>query len=944
MTTATRWWAPTAAAVGVSDSDLEMLTASGGNPRLDLGASLLAAHRVGGAACLAAADAPLLDARTLAGYLGRARAELADPLVDSVSKSVNRAGSYGALLVRDLLDDADDAAIELFSAAVARGISPAAAARRAADVYGVSKSAIGRYRAAALDPKTKPDVLTNLADKTLMEFVSKLSAEEADDREVVSKAPPTQTRTQTVIPGLIATAPSGRRYYDGRDEEGRFTEAPTMAQSGLLARMRSRYGIGGQAAPKVDTGRPTEVATERETKQAEETKTAKDPQQVRRTQQQVRQRRRQQQRAKQQRKQRETTERPTQQRSQQVRGKQTRAQQARLSTKTKREKQADLDHPADFDRHLEANHPYLASFSDGGKQWRQLDNAVGFVLDEGDALHFNETVASSPNRMARIGHLEALHGGAAEEAYHGNAYQHLLTTVASEAEGEEPSYRHVRSEDIPEDPVMASQVRDHLIEEYARAHGDEGIERTAMKPDSEGDGWVIYTEFEEDAPAQVYEYIVHRPKGWIERGTQRNLQVALDPNQAYRVADRVGPEDDEDNGWQKVFDRKRGILRTRIHLIPVDEDEVQQYRRGMHPTQVKKAVTVLDRPEVVTLVRPDDPSTSYYDGRDALGRFAPAQSSGLLRMHAPSTATPVPVATPEQRKRSVQEVRRRQQQMRASRKRRKKRPVEQETVRPAQQMRVQQRRGQHRNKQVKLSQQGFNRVDQQKRIYDRLAETLRNPTDRLQLNPNGYYRLMDKDELEDIAYHNASFATLHGAKGGHAVLQVRNADQLDHIDADDQQGRDIPKLIRHTQFDLMHALIPAGGPRIIGDINTGDFQGQYMMASTAHDLVKSGKHGMVVEVPNGMDADLHSLHLHAEPEPMVLIEFHEGAERNGPYDLIHVQDVTHYDTSKSEDDHYTGGMTHHYNVPIERWLAVSPQDTERILQYLASRSEPESGR
>jgi hypothetical protein len=208
-----------------------MLAASGQNPRLDLGASILAAHRVGAAACEEAASSPLLDEVALIEHLAAAREKLAPSMINSVSKSVTGDG-YASLLVRDLFDDAEAAALELFRAQIARGVAAPMAATRVGAVYGVSKGALGRYRRLAVDPKTPPVTLTDAADRALFGFVEKLIAAEAP--EVVSKITPEERRR-------IVTS-------EARDH-GRWAHIANIAAAGVQPPETETGDSGGQAKP-----------------------------------------------------------------------------------------------------------------------------------------------------------------------------------------------------------------------------------------------------------------------------------------------------------------------------------------------------------------------------------------------------------------------------------------------------------------------------------------------------------------------------------------------------------------------------------------------------------------------------------------------------------------------------------------------------------------------
>lgn len=239
MTVATRWWAPVEPGIGPDPFDLSLLE-SGGEPDKDLGQQLLALHRVGAAACEAVATQPLADEVTLRGVLATAREMVALPAVEAISK-VYDDQAYGTLLLRDVLDDAEQAAISLYRTCITKQMAPSMAAHRVGLVYGVPLRELGRYSMVATDPKSNKQVVEELADKTLLGFVGKMVTEEAPQgvKQLVSKAPArerdaTQTR---LLQGLFdraeaetATTPDdpATPYHDARNR-GRFAVEGTTA-------------------------------------------------------------------------------------------------------------------------------------------------------------------------------------------------------------------------------------------------------------------------------------------------------------------------------------------------------------------------------------------------------------------------------------------------------------------------------------------------------------------------------------------------------------------------------------------------------------------------------------------------------------------------------------------------------------------------------------------
>lgn len=188
MTTLTRWWAPDSPGIGPDENDLAMLVPGGDGPK-DLGQALLVLHRVGAAACEAVATQPLADESILGLALASARAMVVPEAVTMVSKAVDDA-SYAGLLLKDTLDDAEAAALSLWRSCTAKDMPPSMVAKRVGAVYGVPIRELGKYTAAAMDPKTRPEVLEHLADRALFDFIAKTVTEEAVETKVeISKAP-----------------------------------------------------------------------------------------------------------------------------------------------------------------------------------------------------------------------------------------------------------------------------------------------------------------------------------------------------------------------------------------------------------------------------------------------------------------------------------------------------------------------------------------------------------------------------------------------------------------------------------------------------------------------------------------------------------------------------------------------------------------------------------
>lgn len=198
-----RWWAPDKGSLVPTQADRSLLVA-GPDPDKDQGLFLLAAHRMGAAACEYASGVPGLSDRGLVEYLSAARTVFAPPLVDAIAKS---AGPSADAEVAAILDDAEYGALSVFRACCASGVPANLAAQRAGMTYGVPQTAVGEFIAVAKDLRAHPAVLTATADRILMDHLCGIRL-----TGVVSKAVATLDNPSTT-------------YYDGRDTDGQFAAA-----------------------------------------------------------------------------------------------------------------------------------------------------------------------------------------------------------------------------------------------------------------------------------------------------------------------------------------------------------------------------------------------------------------------------------------------------------------------------------------------------------------------------------------------------------------------------------------------------------------------------------------------------------------------------------------------------------------------------------------------
>lgn len=925
--TSTRWWAPTAPHLGPDEVDLAMLAVTGDDSRLDMGGVLLAAHRVGEAACLLAAREPICDEGTLVNALAKARGELADPMVDSVSKCVDEGGSYAGLLVRDVLDAADEAAVGLFGAARSRGVAGPLAAARAGAVYGVPAHELGRYRTLAIDPKANAVALTDAADRAVFKYFGELAASETTSD--VSKAVATQERPVQAAPTRTRVATWDESKHPRDHGEFARIGSPTIAQPGLLARVRSRYGMGAGSIPQVATGRPSEqVAADPVLAQPAADKPKLTPAQLRQRQQALRRKRSPKAKPAE-----AAPERTTHQRAAHKRANLKRAQFQRtlqqgkiISTKLQqafdREKHERVATPEELKAVFqapEANHWLLDTRDAQAKNYHSLDNPVAYVLDVSDANYLNSEAASSPARLFRIGHLEQLHGGEPEdytppEVSGDHSHENNVVNTAHVSDGQAPIAGIIKAEEMPPG-VHGDHVREQLRQEWAEETGDTTGEYTSVLPSSidNGDYYTI-TQDGEDPPPRIFEYIVNDGRGRVE-GSGDSWRYELDPNQAYRM-----PEPEH---WQQVYDPVNDIIRVRVHLNPVAEPDVVAARKGNY---FAKAVATEVRTTAALGTTPT--GRHYYDQRDAKGEFT---RGGLLARV--QTAAPAPQVDASKPRLTPAELRRRQQALR-----RRRRPAaatqdQQQTARTTHTRAGHKRALSQREKAVQQVQQ---------RITDTLYDEL--PASGLRLDTSKHYRIISPEELDDIRYDNGGLQTLHNG-----VIHVAASDSLNMLDAENVTGREIKPAMRMAFYDLQ---VVADGQetKILRGYHLESLQDHLHLAHTIDNKMATGVHGMVVEVPedikdeagNTLSTDM-ALHVSKPPTPLVLIEFDDSADPKtlGAYDLIPMGEHSHRDRTNSYDDaEYTDDLVHHMHMRVQRYLAVDPRRTAEVLR---SRSKREAG-
>jgi hypothetical protein len=897
--TQTRWWAPSGPHVGLDDADLGMLRAGGSSPRLDLGAALVAAHRVGAAALEDAARSPLVDSGTVIQKLADARARLGIPMSESISKSVGDR-RYAYLLVRDLLDDADMAAHDLFRAAVAKRVAPSTAAARAAAVYGVDARGLGQYRQLAIDPRANPQAVTDAADRALFEYIEKIADSESDEREEVSKAPAAEQERPAT---QVKPDDPGTDYYDARSAGGQF--APRVGQPGMLARLRSRYGIGGQEAPTVDTGRPSE-RVEQETPSPGKAKSLAEirRQRVNRAQaQQNRQR---------------AQARP-QQAQQTLRGQTLRSQQARKQTKLTQQQKKQLTKVAakssiiwpDTERILEPaqaqlNHPFLDRVDARPENYRMLDQEMIVHATEAQAMDFFSRLATSPGYVARVGHLFERTGANSVEESGTRTAGEQLRGYARMADGQDPGTVYISADDLAGFETLAQQ-EDYLEgkrQELAWRNGrlDRGrLEHISVLPSNDDEGMVVVDESDTIAQGTptVFEFVVIDGVGRVDSGEgNKHMQWSLDPNQAYKFS---RPQD-----WETTFDYEHGVLVKRIYAQHVDERGVHEYKSG-----IRKAAAEAERPltSVQGLAVAED-GTRYYNVRDDQGQFALSGGTSIadrLRQRPVQQTPSEPAEESPVRQSLVARRRQRVNRAQAQQARQRSRLRSQSQAPLTQRQQTQRQQTQRQQTQQARQQQTLAQKVRQQHLARIVRQVVATGERNTVFNDHADYTVLSEREARDNFGINPD-----QPNSENTGVTPENEDYLTELRA---TGDEISGLVAEQSID------PIDTEQVAILDYPRDDEGQAGLMGVVDRFLEQPDVGLVVAKPL-KGTDMIEVRINKKPTtPVIVIEFAEDYDA-GRYssDGMSLQFASR--STVLHDEQLDDGTVRSYRVPIIRYLAT----------------------
>lgn len=628
-----RWWAPVNPKVTLDAVEKGMLAVTGEDRKLDLGGVLLAAHRVGAGACAQAALTPLLDERRFVSVLADARQNLGEPMLEAVSKCKDSLVD-GALLVRDFLDDADQAALGIYRQAVAKGVPSSVAATRAGHIYGIDERSIGKYRQLAVDAKAAPATLQDAADRELFAYFEKVVDEETGDAAVeFTKATPVETEQRDAL---------GRWTSGGATSVA--TETSVVPQVGALARLRRLTGYGTASIPSVSDGRPSETATKPK-------KTARQLMKERELAQETKKKKRRPEVAAAEPK----TEAPTQAAAPVTRQRSTTRQvspavrqqrMTRAQTTTNRQHVDALRQSVDAlpqsrpvgvvptpkpSAELERDKDVLISgYQDTGDRMPTIHADTHLVIDGPKGAAFYTRAVGGYGRIFKLGHLLDAEGADTpvvlqQEENRARLMQSYDRTATGDAENLQ--IKHLPQELLESDPHMsASEMTRHQIEQFLGDQDDDAAARLDIVPDEGNDGVVlVLAPSGKPAPA-VYDYQVTRARGYDR--SPDGTDYVIDPTQLYRVR----PE--ENHSEMVTFDKDFGYYVHRVELEPVTQLELEEAKAADRRDRgFDKADTDLSQ-RIAT------------EPRDETGRWVATPDGALTRLRMLTAVEKVPTAKP----------------------------------------------------------------------------------------------------------------------------------------------------------------------------------------------------------------------------------------------------------------------------------------------------------
>ena len=571
----TRWWAP-------GGTPVEHLLRRGPDPEKDLGLALLAVHKAGAEACELVAQTALADEMVLAAALAETRSLIAKPAVQVISKGVGTP-QYAGLLLADLLDDAESAALSLYRSCLAKSVAPPVAAQRVGLVFGVPSRRLGPFSKLATDPKSNPVAVQDAADRALFDYVAHVVTEEyVPLKEAVSKAPT-------------------REYHgddpDERDSQGRFARLRTQTEGGgkdVLPGVSLQDLFDAAAAPK-------EVATPAQD-------TTPGPQVARqRPMRRVRQVRRM----------HPGAEQATQQAMGQQMGQRTGRRMVTAMTRklTAQElavqqllevEQASVPMPLSGQPRSVPDLTKQRHHLEGAKP---LQHAISFVLTDAEYMQLTNAAKASPHgvRTLRLGGLEEYAGKARRhQEAPGVAHEDHITGVSMVLDIELGQGRYADVENLVDDIVHADQLDTADLLKSINKAKDDFLEKQAAKlnipinvvtergrvsftPDKDRANVFVLTwrppkvdragrrDVDRPGTPGVVEIVI--PAGTVAGIEHRDGRIEVDPNAVIQVLGMrpvAGAQAPQGLVRQIFWDPKLRAIRTLVTARDVSESEINK--------------------------------------------------------------------------------------------------------------------------------------------------------------------------------------------------------------------------------------------------------------------------------------------------------------------------------------------------------------------------------
>ena len=569
--------------------------------------ALLGIHRAVVGAVSKRVNEGLIDEFGLVSSMAGMREKIAGDAIDAIASRQDEESA--GMLVRDWCDQAELGALKVYRAAVSKGVTPAAAAHRAAGIYGVPAEHLGKYLAIASDAKSSPQMLVDAADRSLMDHVRKISAPEPDPIEKAERP--------------------WREDLVTRDSEGQFARS-SSPRARVLERYQPSSAIPAGIISMVNNA-VEQIEREKETAPVKTPTKEQSPEQQRRQEIQAARQRRDEMRAKRQK--REDRQKSRQKRADRQASSTATSQPSRMKSRAKtresisrareitrakvraandriKQKSPQFAAPEQVFDASPVKRDLMARTNYEDREYGKLDENMTFYVtgtewaairaQMGDEERNRSTPAGG---IARLGNLvtDVDGGDVVDDQFYEQA-------ISSRQAVQDLAHRDVEQiHRLPEGstssvahPLPVAGDVDEEVDaalEELMFNGREGsvVVYEAYSPyqsDERGsaDAYVVQHIHEGDSGTvstpKVVELVVHDASGEVV-GSGSGGYRSLDPDQVYRVSshdDPYGSVHDMDAMW----DPNAGVVVQRVHLFPVDDPDVTKADRPWREADVRR--------------------------------------------------------------------------------------------------------------------------------------------------------------------------------------------------------------------------------------------------------------------------------------------------------------------------------------------------------------------